>query len=102
MPEIRCKVIEHEKRCETVLQVSEPVSENASFICKNHPEAVQRRAAGNVTQPRSDVHFQVVQFDPDLRRSRKAQGTSHIARQGSEVNDQPDGLTDPNGLRYLE
>ncbi len=84
MNKIQCVVKDSkEVRCGTTIEVSEPVSAEYRFICKNHPDAVQRRAAGNTKSPRPDVHFQEVQFDPDLQqRSTKPQGTSHIDNQG--------------------
>ena len=83
MPELRCKImIEENIQCPTVLIVAEPVSENASYICRNHPDSVQRAVAGNTKQPRPNVHFQEYQFDPDMERSAKPQGTSHIGNQG--------------------
>ena len=79
MPELRCKImIEENVQCPTVLIVAEPVSENASYICRNHPDSVQRVAAGNTKQPRPNVHFQEYQFDPDMERSTKPSGTKHI------------------------
>lgn len=68
----------------------EAISPNARFICKDHPREVQVQAAGRKYNPVTDeadkvVHFQDHQFDKDLRRSGKPEGTDHIANQGSDV-----------------
>ena len=86
MNSIPCKV----KGCTNVHLTEEAVSPNASFICKGHPREVQVRAAGRKYNPETDeadkdVHFQDHQFDKDLRIGRKADGTNHIANQGSDV-----------------
>lgn len=49
-----------------------------------------------------DVFFQEVQFDPDLRRAYMPEGTSHIDRQGSRTNDQPEGKSEEEGLNLDE
>ena len=68
----------------------EAVSPNASFICKDHPREVQVQAAGRKYSPETDeadkeIHFQNHQFDKDLRRSGRAEGTDHVLHQGSNV-----------------
>ena len=60
--------------CSTELTTNEPVSEIVRYICKNHPRSVQAAAAGRTYDQQRDeadrdVHFQDVQFDPDLARS---------------------------------
>lgn len=82
MNEIQCKVIVDGVRCASVLRTPEPVSSEASYICKNHPDSIQRAAVGNATSRRPDVHFQEVQYDSDLVRAGIPQGTLHIPRQG--------------------
>jgi hypothetical protein len=88
MTTIQCKVEEKGVRCSTTIEVNEPVSDDVSFTCRNHPRAVQARANQRIYDPTHDeadqqVHFQDVQFDPDLRRSSKPIGTSHIEHQGN-------------------
>jgi hypothetical protein len=83
---INCKVEEKGVRCSTTIEVTEEIAKNFNgFICKNHPDTVQRRVAGNTKLKRPDVHFQEVQFDKDLKRSAKPVSTSHIRNQGSEI-----------------
>jgi hypothetical protein len=80
MTTINCIVEEKGVRCSTTLEVTEPMSPQFKFICKNHPDTVQRRAAGNTRLKRPDVHFQEYQFDKDLGKQfkRKPMGTEHI------------------------
>ena len=61
--------------CINFIEVSEPVTEKCSYICKNHPRAVQCRAVPgrpeyNVARDEADkeVAFQTVANDPRLRR----------------------------------
>lgn len=59
--------------CLNFFSTEETVSENVRYICKNHPRAVQVRAAGRSYDERADnldteVHFQEYQFDKDLAR----------------------------------
>ena len=90
MATIRCKVLDNNgAQCESTIDVSLPLAENAGFICKNHPRAAQVRANSRQYDPARDeadkgVHFQEAQFDPDLRRPKKPQGTEHIHHQGNE------------------
>lgn len=90
---LRCIVKEKDVQCESILAVSEPITEKAQYICRHHPDSVQRKAAGNIKLPRPDVHFQDYQFDPDLRTARRPQSTGHVRRQGSDTNDQREGKT---------
>lgn len=79
MPEIRCGIRDSEgNQCDTVIQVEEPLSPNARYVCRFHSKSVQT------------VFFQEFQFDKDMRRSQKPTGTRHIRRQGSETNDHSD------------
>jgi hypothetical protein len=71
VPTIRCKVVTEGVRCESVIQTAESVSENAGFICRNHPRSVQVKAAKRAYDPILDeadknIHFQDVAWDPDL------------------------------------
>ena len=59
--------------CSGFIDLSEPVAAKCSYICKDHPRAVQCRAV--VGRPEydaakdesdKDVHFQEIQFDPEL------------------------------------
>ena len=90
MTTINCKVEEKGVRCSTTIEVTEEIAKNFNgFICKNHPRSVQVRANGRQYDPAKDekdkeLHFQSVQHDPDLRRSAKPVGTSHIHHQGNE------------------
>jgi hypothetical protein len=86
MSEIQCVVVKDGIRCSTTIEVSEPVSAKAAFICRYHPDSVQRAAAGNTKTPRPDVHFQEHQFDKDVARGARPIGTSHIHRQGKAHN----------------
>ena len=86
MNSIPCKV----KGCTNVHLTEEAISPKASFICKDHPREVQIQAAGRKYNPKTDeadkdVHFQDHQFDKDLRRSSKPEGTDHIANQGCDI-----------------
>ena len=92
MATIRCKVLDNNGvRCENMIDVSLPLAENADYICAspNHSRAAQVRANNRQYDPARDeadkgVHFQEAQFDPDLRRPKKPQGTEHIHHQGNE------------------
>ena len=86
MTTINCIVEEKGVRCNTTIEVTEPLSPQFKFICKNHPDTVQRRAAGNTKLKRPDARFQEYQFDKDLTRSARPIGTSHIHRQGQAHN----------------
>jgi hypothetical protein len=100
MSELRCAVVDKDNnRCETAIQVLEPVSEGVRFICKNHPESVQRKTAGNVRLPRPEVHFQEFQFDPDLRRGAKPDETGHIIDPKTRVNPGPPSRAFVDGYR---
>src|SRR5208282_4071039 len=90
MPDVQCAIEEKGVRCSTVLTVAEAVTENARFICKNHPRTVQVRAASRKYDPTRDeadskLRLQNYQFDPDMNRAGKPIGTSHIKNQGSEI-----------------
>lgn len=89
MNNLQCSVIDGKgKRCGTSIFINRLVSESVRFICKNHSDAVQRRAAGNTKVARPDVLFQETQFDPDLQqRTGKPEGTSHIDNQGDKIMD---------------
>lgn len=68
MNEIKCRI----ENCAEVHRTAEAVSPNATFLCKNHPRAVQVRAMGGIYKPEidekdKDVHFQDHQFDKSLR-----------------------------------
>lgn len=61
--------------CTEGFDTTEAVATNASYICKNHPRAVQCRAVPGRKQytPEKDeadqeIHFQDMQFDPFLSR----------------------------------
>jgi hypothetical protein len=90
MTTTKCTVEEKGVRCSTTLEVTEPMSPQFKFICKNHPRSVQVRANGRQYDPAKDekdkdLHFQAHQFDKDLRRSRKPIGTEHIHNQGADT-----------------
>jgi hypothetical protein len=90
MTDLQCIVKDKKgKQCSTIIKVTEPVAEKVDFICKNHTDKVQRDAAGNIKTPRPDVHFQETQFDPDMERSAKPIGTSHIPDPKSRANGTP-------------
>jgi len=85
MTTVRCRV----DGCNASINVTEAVSPNVSFICKNHPRSVQVKANGRVYDERRDeadkeVHFQDVQFDPDLARSGIPLGTRHLVHEETE------------------
>src|ERR1022692_1288623 len=83
MSELRCVIRDKDgNQCPTVIQVFESVSEKVSYMCRLHPGSVMRKAAGNTTPARTGPNFQTIQFDPDMDRSGKPQGTSHIGNQG--------------------
>jgi hypothetical protein len=89
---INCTVEEKGVRCSTTLEVTEPMSPQFRFICKNHPRSVQVRANGRQYDPAKDekdkdLHFQEYQFDKDFKRGAKPVSTSHLHNQGSEVMD---------------
>ena len=92
MTTINCIVEEKGVRCSTTLEVSEPLSPQYRFICKNHPRSVQVRANGRQYNPAKDekdkdLHFQEVQFDKDLgqQHNRKPIGTEHIIRPAERI-----------------
>ena len=96
MATIQCKVIENEVRCtNTIVVADEGVTADTGFICRHHPRVVQVRASNreyDLSRDEADkaVRFQEYQFDPDLRRSAKPQGTSHIPYQGNEKRRNPE------------
>lgn len=79
------------EKCESTIEVDGPVSGKALFICKNHPRSVQVQAAGRVYDERRDeadkeIHFQTVQFDPELARSRNPlSGINHENDDRSDI-----------------
>lgn len=96
MVEYKCVI----KGCNSTVKVDGSVSPNFKYICSGrmaygdqvllHTREQQCRATGRIYNPKADeadkeVHFQDTQFDKDLRRSFKAEGTDHIANQGSDV-----------------
>lgn len=88
MATINCAV----EGCNTNITVDEAVSKSVRFICKNRPRSVQVRTAGRSYDPVKDnsdqeLHFQSHQFDKDLKRGSRPQGTGHIHNQGSDVID---------------
>lgn len=100
MFELRCAVVDKDNnRCETAIQVSEPVSEGDRFICKNHMDSIQRKAAGNIRFPRPPVYFQEFQFDPDLKRGAKPDETSHIIDPKTRINPGPPSRAYKDGYR---
>ena len=87
MATIQCKVGEGDERCKITIEVLESVSEHVSYICKNHPRAVQLRAAGRVYNYAKDdadkrIRLQEFQFDHDMSRAAMPEGTHHIPRRG--------------------
>src|SRR4029077_808721 len=101
MTDIHCKV----KGCAEVLKTQDPVSANASYICKHHPKAVQLEAAGRAYDPILDevdktVKFQSHQFDRSLRNGNRPSGTEHLSYASnrlsieSEINEGPENFED--------
>ena len=67
------------------------------YICSKHTRKEQWKALDRQPDDRKDtldinVHFQDHQFDKDLKRGRRPVDTDHIARQGSEIDDQQEKL----------
>ena len=94
MAKVQCCVDENGTRCLTTIEVSEPVARSINYICSHHPRAVQVRANNRAYDPARDhadegVKLQAIQFDKDLARSARPQGTSHIHRQGQAHNCAP-------------
>lgn len=61
--------------CEETFTTHEGVSSDVRFLCRYHTKAAP-----------DEERFQRYQFDPDLKKARKPQGTNHIKRQGSDIN----------------
>lgn len=62
--------------CESVFQTEEAVSPKATFLCRFHTPR---------HKPEPGDRFQPFQFDRSLRRAGRPVGTSHIQKQGSDV-----------------
>ena len=86
MSELRCVIRDKDgNQCPTVIEVSEPVAEKVSFMCRLHTDSVMRKAVGNTKLPRPTTPFQESQHDPKLRWGRMPIGSEHIKNQGSNV-----------------
>jgi hypothetical protein len=66
MRTLKCAV----EGCESTIDVTEGVTPTVKFTCREHMGIVE-----------SDVHFQNFQFDRDLSKSSKPEGTSHVQHQ---------------------
>ena len=74
MNEVKCQI----PGCSEVFKTAEDVSPLARFTCKNHPRAIQVRAAGRVFKEArdlrdTDVRFQPFQFDKSMGTGKKWQ-----------------------------
>jgi hypothetical protein len=96
MTEYRCIV----PGCLNVFKTDELVSSNFTYICSGrasygddillHTREEQIVATGRKYNPNTDeadrdIHFQSGQFDKDLRRAYRPEGTDHIPNQGSDI-----------------
>jgi hypothetical protein len=101
MATIQCKVEENGVRCTNTITLDEDITGLTGFICRHHLSRIaQVRANQREYDPTRDeadkaVRFQEHQFDPDLRRSAKPQGTSHVRGQGNEKRRTPENEGDP-------
>jgi hypothetical protein len=61
------------KDCQAYITVNEPTTSSTTYTCKDHTHQAKK----------PDVHFQNFQFDEDLDRSSKPEGTGHVHHQAS-------------------
>jgi hypothetical protein len=79
---INCRV----EGCPSTIEISNATS-GTKYLCSKHPEHEQNKMIGRKRRPQEEVSFQEYQFDPDLRRSGKSEGTTHVRRQGNDTDD---------------
>jgi hypothetical protein len=79
---IQCRI----KDCPSFIEV-ENATENTTYLCSKHPEHDQNKAIGRKRKTQEVSQFQEYQFDPELRRSGRSEGTNHVRRQGNDVDD---------------
>jgi len=101
MATIYCKLYGvPEYGCSSMIEVlDELVTGATNYLCSHHLRTLQVRMNNREYDPLRDeadkaVRFQEHQFDPDLRRSAKPQGTSHVRGQGNEKRRIPENEED--------
>ena len=80
--QIKCRISD----CQSVIEVPNATA-NTTYLCSKHPEHEQNKAIGRKHRPQEVTSFQECQFDPELRRSGRSEGTNHVRRQGNDVDD---------------
>jgi len=80
--QIKCRI----KDCPSAIDVPNATS-STTYLCSKHLEQEQNKAIGRKHRSQETTVFQEYQFDPDLRRSGRSEGTNHVRRQGSDVDD---------------